>query len=86
MRNLWKRKKEKRAAMIHLAKRAMFVVDSLIDSAEIGSEITTREVQETARQFFNLELNDKAATLALVTRLEQRGYLVSDQNMRSMKA
>ncbi|MFE0654449.1 hypothetical protein ACFVZH_38560 [Streptomyces sp. NPDC059534] len=77
---------EKRQGMLHTAKKLIFVADAVINSAEIGTEVTTRDMQEKARQFFNLELTDEAATLALVARLEERGYLVTPDNVRSLDA
>lgn len=84
--NLRKRRIEKRQAIEHAAKKIIFTADAVINSAEIGSQVTTLDIQEKARQLFNLELSDKEATLALVHRLKERGYLVNNQTMRSMDA
>ncbi|MFD0078947.1 hypothetical protein ACFVIY_42040 [Streptomyces sp. NPDC127166] len=77
---------EKRREMLHMARKLMFSADAAINATWVGEEVTTRDVQEKARQFFNLELTDKAATLALVARLEERGYPVTPENIRSLDA
>ncbi|MFJ8301731.1 hypothetical protein ACIQ9R_38340 [Streptomyces sp. NPDC094447] len=86
MRKLRKKRMEKRREMLHTAKKLIFAADAVINEAWIGEEVTTRDMQEKARQFFNMELTDETATLALVARLEERGYLVTPGNIRSLDA
>ncbi|MGP3691775.1 hypothetical protein ACTVZO_45290 [Streptomyces sp. IBSNAI002] len=84
--NLRKKRKEKRQMVIHFAKRVIFATDAAINSGVWEGEVTTLDVQDKARQLFNLELSDKAATFALLNRLEERGFLVSTNTVRSMDA
>ncbi|MEU8764977.1 hypothetical protein [Streptomyces sp. NPDC048659] len=53
-----------------------FSADAAIDCEWTGDKVTIRDVQEKARQFFNLELTNEEAASALATRLEKRGYPV----------
>ncbi|MCY0923713.1 MULTISPECIES: hypothetical protein [Streptomyces] len=84
--NLGKRKKAARKGAVHFARRVIFATDAAINSVGICGEISTLDVQERARELFNIELTVDDANWALVTRLNQRGYVVTPDTVRSMDA
>ncbi|MCY0932344.1 hypothetical protein OTB20_40600 [Streptomyces sp. H27-H1] len=86
---MWNFRKKKKAAhkgAVHFARRVIFATDAAINSVGMIGEISTLDVQERARELFNIELTVDDANWALLTRLNQRGYIVTPDTVRSMDA